>query len=261
VDIEPLDEAPDDGADVLIGGDIGLSRDASAFVAIHRRGSELVMADCLELRPKKGQPLKLEHVVKAGCEFAARHGQRTIHLDDHVLGPARDHLPDGFELERVAGGAKAKFERHARLRTELRAGNVKIPKAFVRLVRQLGLVVAKPVAGGTFNISMPRRGGSHGDLCAAFVLAVDAAVEDAGDARNEKLARELRAMAPPRKHVTGYADLPGVAPLDGTPGARMYSDGYRVIYGVPKNAGSALDDALGARRIKFGPSYGRYGAF
>jgi hypothetical protein len=243
VDIEPVTEEPEDGGTVVcIGGDIGLTRDSSAGAVIHRTGGVCTMADCIELRPKKGQPLKLSAVVQQLCEFAERHGQRTIHVDHHVLEPAREHLPRGFELEPVAGGTVAKFERFARVRTELRAGNIKIPKAFVRLVRQLETVVAKPVPGGTFTISMPRRGGTHGDLASAFIIAASMAVEGASDGEQLRIVDALNRGVGRRgshdltieraKGVPGFEALP--------PGAQMYSNGVEVVVGFPRT-GAAYD--------------------
>jgi hypothetical protein len=245
IDIEPMpDEPDDDGTVVRIGGDIGLTRDSSAGVAIHRTGGVCTMADCIELRPQKGQPLKLSAVVRELCEFAERHGQHTIFVDHHVLEAAREHLLRGFQLEPVPGGTVAKFERFARVRTELRAGNINIPKAFVRLVRQLELVVAKPVPGGTFTISMPRRGGSHGDLCAAFIIAASMAVEGASEQEKLRLVDELNRSVGRRDRsshdlaIEQAQRVPGFEPLDMPPGAEMFSDGTQVVVGYPRSGGS-----------------------
>ena len=172
--------SPTPGARVTIGGDIGLVRDASAFAAVHRIGDDIMLAEILEMRPRrlgKGatEPLKLSEVVKAGCEFAARHGQSVIHVDDHVLVPAREHLPRGFDLKRVAGGNEAKAERFRLVKEALRRQVVHIPGALVRVVAQLGDVVARPGAGGIVQITQPRRAGSHGDAAAATVLAISQA--------------------------------------------------------------------------------------
>lgn len=181
---------PRPGARVTIGGDIGLVRDASAFCAVHRLGDEVVLAELLELRPKKGAPLKLSDVVVQGCEFAARHGSHTIWVDDHVLQPAREHLPKGFELQRIAGGNEAKAERFRVLKEGLRREMVKVPGALVRVVNQLADVMTQPGPGGITLIKQPRRSGSHGDAAAAFVVAASKAVEG-------------RVLVPPKYHALG----------------------------------------------------------
>jgi hypothetical protein len=165
------------GARVTVGGDIGLTRDATAFAAVHREGDRVTLADLLELRPGKGKPLRLSEVVQRGCEFAERHGQRAIHVDDHVLGPAREHLPEGFRLERIAGGNEAKAERFRLVKEGLRCGNIAIPRALVRVVLQLADVVAQPSSGGLTLIRQPRRAGSHGDAAAAAIVALSKALE------------------------------------------------------------------------------------
>ena len=167
---------PRDGATVTIGGDIGLARDASAFCAVHRLGEHLTLADLIEMRPKrlaKGQtkPLSLRDVVHEGCEFAQRHGQRVIHVDNYVLVPAREHLPQGFQLKAVGMANEHKAERYRLLKENLRNELVHIPGALVRVVTQLADVVAQPGAGGIVLIKHPRRQGSHGDAAAAFVIA------------------------------------------------------------------------------------------
>jgi hypothetical protein len=183
---------------VAIGGDIGLVRDASAFAAVHRIGEDIVLAEILEMRPRrlgKGatEPLKLSEVVRAGCAFAARHGQSTIHVDDHVRVPALEHLPRGFDLKRVAASNEAKAERFRLVKEALRRQVLHIPGSLVRVVTQLGDVVARPGAGGIVQITQPRRAGSHGDAAAATVLAISQA-SDRVRGRNRML-EALRQMS------------------------------------------------------------------
>ncbi|HVY32577.1 MAG TPA: hypothetical protein VHB79_38835 [Polyangiaceae bacterium] len=180
-DLSVRTSAPE-GATVQIGGDIGLSRDASAFCAVHRMGEHITLADLLEMRPRrlgKGrtQPLSLRDVVQQGCEFAERHGQRVIHVDSYVLVPAREHLPQGFQLKAVAMANEHKAERYRLLKESLRNELVHIPGALVRVVTQLADVVAQPGPGGLVLIKHPRRQGSHGDAAAAFVIAASKAAD------------------------------------------------------------------------------------
>lgn len=158
-----------------IGGDLGLVRDASAFVAIQEVGKFLDVTDVLELRPQRDAPLKLSAVCAAAATFTKDHHARVIHVDHHALEPAREHLPEGVALEAVEGGQNAKVERYVTVRNLLNEGRLRIPRRFQRLVNQLREVVAKPTAGGGLQITLPRRAGVHGDVTSAFVLGVHAA--------------------------------------------------------------------------------------
>lgn len=156
-----------------IGLDLGQVRDSTAAVAVQRSlEGELVVADVLELRPKRGAPLPLRKIMPEVCEFAARHGQHILWADHHLLTEARQHLPQGFQLKPVPSGNEQKVRRYARARELFQAGSVRIPSAFARLVAQLGVVVAKPQPGGGTSIVHPRIGGSHGDVAAAAVVAL-----------------------------------------------------------------------------------------
>lgn len=170
-----------------IGGDLGLVNDASAFVAIEQLGDELVVIDALELRPKKGAPLKLSDVVARACEFASKNGANVIHVDHHELVAAREHLPRGFSLEPCRGGQNPKTDRYLRTREAFRQSQIRIPLTLVKLSTQLGLIVSKPQPGGGTSIVLPRRSGTHMDLASAFVLAVDALTT-----RENRMLRALR---------------------------------------------------------------------
>lgn len=173
-------------APAVVGGDLGLVKDASAFTAVRKTPAMLYVAGLLEIRPKKGAPLKLSRVVQQGCEFAARHGQHVIRVDHHELVAAREHLPAGFRLKACRGGSEAKEDRYVRTRKAFREGRIRIPAQFQKLVTQLGLVIAKPKPGGGTQIVLPRRAGTHLDLAAAFVLAVDGATS-----RRNRMAEAL----------------------------------------------------------------------
>jgi hypothetical protein len=193
-----------DGCRAAIGGDIGLVQDASAFVAVHSDESGFHLADVLEMRPRPGAPLKLSEVVQAGCEFAARHGQRSILVDHHVLEPAREHLPKGFRLVACDGGQAPKAERWLKARELFRAGQVTIPGEHARIAGQLGDVVARPMPGGGTSIILPRRSGTHLDAAAAFILSLWAA---------ERAARKpVSTFQPPPTFVTPFESS---VPFDG----------------------------------------------
>lgn len=207
-----------EGASARIGGDLGLVRDAAAFVAIHRRRELLTLADLLEFKPQRGAPLKLSAVVGDGCAFAERHGERTVHADHHVLEPAREHLPQGFWLEPVPGGNEPKVERFVTTRNVLAERRLRLPARTETLVAQLCEVVSKPMPGGGLQIVLPRRRGVHGDLVSAFVIATWAAAV-AGEgidlaealAINGRFGRGLGLNEPPLPNHSGtrWGSSPG----------------------------------------------------
>lgn len=189
-----------------IGGDLALVSDASAFVAVATRGTFFDVEDILELRPSKGSPLKLSEVCKSACEFAALHNAAVLHVDHHVLHPAREHMAAGISLKAVAGGQAAKVERFVTVRSLLNEGRVRIPRTFVKLANQLREVLSKPASGGGLLITMPRRAGVHGDVASAFVLALHAAARRSG----------APAFQPPV--TTSGSSFFGPAPVDGFEG-------------------------------------------
>jgi hypothetical protein len=100
----------------------------------------------------------------------------SIRVDHHVLQPAREHAdPLGLGLFAVDASQQAKVNRYVLARDLLNSGVVQIPAEFRRLAQQLRDVVSRPTSGGGLQILLPRRGGVHGDICSAFVLALQAA--------------------------------------------------------------------------------------
>ncbi|MEI9940509.1 MAG: hypothetical protein WDO69_25115 [Pseudomonadota bacterium] len=158
-----------------IGGDLGLVRDCSAVVVVHREGPTLTVAEAQDFRPTKDRPLDLETVCKAFGETAERHGSKVLVVDQHMITEARKHVPEGFTLQACPGGQQGKVEMYTHARNLLRAGHVRIPRQLTRLREQLAQITSSPQAGGGILIRSPRRGGSHGDLVSAFVHACWAA--------------------------------------------------------------------------------------
>ncbi|HEY5374818.1 MAG TPA: hypothetical protein VIK01_14140 [Polyangiaceae bacterium] len=161
------------GWTAFIGADIGLVKDSTAAVAIHAHpDGRLRLADAIEFKPR-GKPLRLADIMPALCEFAARHGKKTIFADHHLLSEARQHLaPGGFALRPVAGGQDAKTARHVRARSVFKDERIKIPVEFSRVITQLSEIVARPQPGGGTSLTSPRRRGSHADLAAAAIVAL-----------------------------------------------------------------------------------------
>lgn len=176
VTVESLPKT-DASLDVIVGvgGDLALVRDAAALVVVHKDGDFYDVAEVIERKPAKGTPLKLSSLVVDFSEAAARHGCHEICVDNHVLEPAREHLPAGMTLEACPGGQQGKIDTYTEARNIIHSGLLRIPVQYRRIAEQLREVVSKPTTGGGLIISSPRRGGSHGDLASALILALHAA--------------------------------------------------------------------------------------
>jgi hypothetical protein len=159
-------------ADGAIGGDLGLVRDASAFVAVHHDpDGTLIVAEVLELKPSKGKPLKLSEVCASASELAKRHGRKHIRTDHHLIEAAREHMKS-VGLLAAPGGQTGKVDCYARAKDLLAQGRVRIPGQYRRIAQQLREIVSKPTPGGGLTLQAPRRGGAHGDIVSALVLAL-----------------------------------------------------------------------------------------
>lgn len=172
VDSEPRTNAPR-GARVGVGGDLALVRDAAAVVVVHEQDGEYLVAEVVESKPAKGKPLRLSSVVKDFSAVAQRHGSSTIEVDHHELEAAKEHLPDGVELLPCAGGQQGKVDSYTKLRDILHANRLKIPPQYQRVANQLRDVAKRPTPGGGVRIYSPHKGGVHGDIVSALVLAID----------------------------------------------------------------------------------------
>jgi len=194
------DEVPGlPGYEAGIGGDLGLVHDASAFVAVHKHGDEVHVAELLEMQPET-EPLKLSAVVAAGASMVMRHRRSTLWADQYALEPAREHATKhSLRIEPMPNGQAAKAEAFTRVKQLIHAGLLKVHPQHERLIRQLGEVIAAPTAGGGLKITSPRRdserGGEHGDLVSALVAAVHA-LDNTCDARIAAASNDRIAAGP-----------------------------------------------------------------
>jgi hypothetical protein len=169
-----------EGGQTFVGGDIGLVTDASAFVAVRRTRDLLIVQDILEMRPRKGSPLKLSEVIARASDFARKNGTQQIIVDHYELAAGREHLRGDITLKAAPGGQEAKVARFIQLRENFRQGRIRIPQQHVRLATQLAIVASKPTSGGGTQIILPRRAGTHMDVASAGVLAFGAATKRYG---------------------------------------------------------------------------------
>lgn len=158
------------------GVDFAFKSDSSALVIVQYDGKYYRTCRMVELRPKKGQPLKPSAVVKEFAEICKSYGISGVICDGHYREAIREHLSEfGLHIIDAPEGVKGKMEVYTRTKGVLHEGLCRLPdnKEGRRLVEQGKTIVARPAAGGALTIKAPRRTGmAHGDLVSAWTLAV-----------------------------------------------------------------------------------------
>ncbi len=157
------------------GADLGLIKDSSALVVVEHSEDEQIVARVVhELRPKKGEPLKLSAVIASFASTLAPFGVRRFFADGHAREPAREWADmHKLKIASAPTAQAAKFASYLTLQKALREQRIALPSNTPRLIAQLKATVAKPTAGGNMQIVAPRRAGlAHGDLVSSLVLAV-----------------------------------------------------------------------------------------
>jgi hypothetical protein len=186
------------------GADFAFRSDSSALVVVQYDGTDYSIAETLELRPTKGQPLAPSKVVKDFAEVTKSYGCPFVIADGHYREAIHEQLQaDDLALSPAPEGQLGKIETYSRARALLHEGRVRLPND-PRLLSQLRSIVSKPTQGGSLSISAPRRaGGGHGDLVSAWVLAVhhlthaavkpDSAAVDDEERRRQRRRKDLLA--------------------------------------------------------------------
>jgi hypothetical protein len=158
--------------DVLAaGGDFGFRADSSALVMVGMRDGIIHVFDGTEERPG-AEPLKPSVTVASFAQTIA--GRCSYLMADGHYREAIAELLDAHGLVFAPAPAQP-AETYVRARMLLREGRIRIHGVAFRerLLQQLREVHGKPTSGGGMSIVHPRWAtGGHGDLAAAFVLAV-----------------------------------------------------------------------------------------
>lgn len=166
----PLVHAP--AAVVAAGADFGFRSDSSALAIARLEDGAYRVANVIELRPERGKPLVPSAVVARFADEAKVYGCTSVVADRHYEEAIREHLAThALRLVPAPDGLAGKVETYTRVKALLNEGRVRLPN-HRRLLDQLKAITSKPTPGGGLTISSPRRGGSHGDLVSAFVLAL-----------------------------------------------------------------------------------------
>lgn len=165
--------APTTSSVVAVGADFAFRSDSSALVVARLDDDGLYrVADILEQRPERGKPLLPSKVVEAFADSAKRYGSNAVVADRHYEEAIREHLATHkLRLVPAPDGVSGKVETYTRARALFLEGRVRLPDS-PRLLNQLKAITRKPTPGGSLTISSPRKGGAHGDLVSALVLAL-----------------------------------------------------------------------------------------
>lgn len=161
---------PEPGDMVASGADLGFAKNSSALAVVHSRNGWISLADLREKKPAEGALLKPSEVCREFAGILVAHQSSFLMADSHYKATAIEHLAEAGLGFRDAPTAPA--EAFIATRTAMRDDRVRLPN-HPRLLRQLRETKIKRGSGGTVTIILPRwPTGEHGDLAAAFVLAV-----------------------------------------------------------------------------------------
>ncbi len=157
---------------VHFGADIGLVNDPSVLAGVDDARGYLQLVELVEMKPRKGAPLRLSAVIERFAAVMKRYCATTFLADGHVREPAREFAEQhGVTIAAAPEGQKGKAESYIACRKAMAEGRLRIPD-HTRLRAQLASVISRPLPGGGLGITTPRRAGlAHGDLVSALVLA------------------------------------------------------------------------------------------
>lgn len=166
------------GAILGAGVDLSATRDPSTLVVAGATGhgdrAIWAVLDLLELRPQRGEVLRMSETIATFAGVLARYGCSSFMADGWSREAAREFAEEyRIKIVNAPEGREGKVASYTTLQKLLAEGRIKIPP-HQRLITQLRSVTSRPAPGGSLHISSPRRAGSHGDLVSALVLAVAA---------------------------------------------------------------------------------------
>lgn len=171
----PITIAAPEGARIGAGVDLSATRDPSALAIVGAHGPRTrpvtTVLDLLELRPQRGEALKMSETIRTFAASLARYGHKSFMADGWGREAAREWAGDhGLKIVHAPEGRDGKVTTYTVLQTLLNEGRIQLPP-HQRLIAQLRSVTSRPAPGGSIQISSPRRMGAHGDIVSALVLS------------------------------------------------------------------------------------------
>ena len=224
---------PGPGVRALCGIDPALVSDSAAGVVLHQHADGLLtVAELAEMRPAKGQPLALDHVVQSFARLALAHDCARMVSDVHMLSEIVRHArPLGVQVAACPGGAPGKQKMFVYLRDLIRSGKLRFPATgSARLLAQLAEVRAVPTSGGQLSITSPRRNGAHGDMVSALAHACWSSRQT-----DNSITRALRRGSGGHERTAAEVQRAELANAR-KDGAVLEVGGGTVIYGTPAGA-------------------------
>jgi hypothetical protein len=175
------------------GSDFAFERDNSAQVIVDRFLGDLFdLRDVAEQSPS-ASGLKPSVVCEEAAKLLLRHGVRELVGDAHYRKSVEEELgKHGVRFVDAPTGNDGKWDTYALARDLMVEGRLRLAGARSpeRLRANLGRVLKKPLAGGRWQIYVPRiKGRGHADDVSALVLAVWHARASASLPRATDLAR------------------------------------------------------------------------
>jgi hypothetical protein len=156
------------------GVDLAHVRDSACSSIVGRKGAFFTTCALRELRPTKGNPLKLSIMIATFHEDAKPFGVKRFTADSFSREPAREYTDAlKLRLDAAPAGQTGKVETHLAVKKILTERRTRIPAG--RLPGQLKAITTTQTPGGGLSIVSPRRAGTHGDMASAWILSVWAA--------------------------------------------------------------------------------------
>lgn len=159
-----------DGDIVKAGADFGFERDSSALAITHVSKGLHYLAEIVEKRVEKDQPLMPSEVVRKFAEVCQSHHTSSVMADPWYRMTIIEYLNEYglFFIDAPHTPADA----YITARILLHQGRIRFPRN-ARLLAQLKEVRARRLPTGKIQIIQPRTSaGGHGDLVSAWVLCV-----------------------------------------------------------------------------------------
>lgn len=174
---QPANLPPNPTLESWCGLDTGYLHDGSGLAIVRKETSGLYTLCCLRRwSPRKGRPLKPSEVINEALDLMELHGCRTVWSDTHGYASLLEYAQKRRSIHvKPAEGSSSGRQNVHRDAQEMFASGRFVMGNDHHLRRGLLRIVATRTSDGAISIKSPRRKGDHGDLQAAFVLALSAA--------------------------------------------------------------------------------------